>query len=134
MNTKSLSSRQVRWVQKLSHYPFQINYRQDMANETTNVLSQYPQWSVEEEETLRAENVKILHYLHSSLINASLSSLALSEPNISEPNLALLYQVLICGTHVLPQLNQFLDFLWSDTAQDGLSASIGYMNLRLPKL
>ena len=27
MDTKSLSSRQVRWAQELSHYHFQIDYR-----------------------------------------------------------------------------------------------------------
>ena len=103
MNTKSLSSRQVRWAQELSRYHFQIDYCQGKANGAANALSQYPQRSAEEEETLRAENVKILHHLQSSLTNASLSSLSTSV------ELSPLYQVLIYGTHVLPQLRQFWD-------------------------
>ena len=41
MQTKSLSSRQVRWAQKLSCYHFQIDYCQGKANKAANVLSQY---------------------------------------------------------------------------------------------
>ena len=61
MDTKSLTSRQVRWAQELSHYYFRIDYRQGKANEAADTLSWYPQQSVEEENTLRAENVKILY-------------------------------------------------------------------------
>lgn len=39
MNTKSLSSRQVYWAQKLSKYLFRIDYHQKKANRTTNALS-----------------------------------------------------------------------------------------------
>ena len=39
METKSLSSRQVRWAQKLSCYHFQIDYRQGKANGAADALS-----------------------------------------------------------------------------------------------
>ena len=129
MDTKSLSSKQVRWAQKLFCYHFQIDYCQGKANEAADTLFQYPQRSVEEEKTLRAENVKILHHLQSLLTNTSLSSLT-----VSKPNLSLLHQVLVCRTHVLPQLHHFWTSLQSDIAWNGLYASIGDMNLRLPKL
>ena len=111
MNTKSLSSRQVRWAQKLSRYHFRIDYRQGKTNRAANALSWYPQRSAEEEKTLRVENVKILHRLQSLLTNASFSSLTLSEPNLSP-----LHQILVCETHVFLQLNQFWDSLQSDMA------------------
>ena len=38
MDIKSLSSRQVRWAQKLSRYYFQIDYCQGNANGATNLL------------------------------------------------------------------------------------------------
>ena len=98
MNTKSLSSRQICWAQELSRYHFRIDYRQGKANGAADALSRYPQRSAEEEETLRDENVKILHRLQSSLTNASLSSLSTSV------ELSPLHQILICGTYVLPQL------------------------------
>ena len=41
MDTKNLSSRQVCWAQELSHYYFQINYRQGKENATADVLSCY---------------------------------------------------------------------------------------------
>ena len=104
METKSLSSRQVRWAQELSCYHFRIDYRQGKANGAADALSRYPQQSAEEEETLRAENVKILHRLQSSLTNASLLGIMLFEPSP-------LYHVLICGTHVLPKLRQFWNSL-----------------------
>ena len=72
METKNLSSRQVRWAQELSRYHFQIDYCQSKANGAANALSRYPQRNAEEEDALRAENVKILHCLQSSLSNASL--------------------------------------------------------------
>ncbi len=61
MDTKSLSSRQVRWAQELSRYHFRIDYQQGKANGAADTLSRYPQQSAEEEETLQAENTKILH-------------------------------------------------------------------------
>ncbi len=63
MDTKILSSRQVRWAQKLSRYHFRIDYRQGKVNGAADALSQYPQRSAQEEETLQAENTKILHRL-----------------------------------------------------------------------
>ena len=96
MNTKSLSSRQVRWVQELSRYHFQIDYRQSKANGTANALSRFPQKSQDEKKKLRAENTQILHCLQSSLTNASLSGLNTSV------ELSPLHQVLICGTSILP--------------------------------
>ena len=71
MDMKSLSSKQVCWVQKLSRYYFQINYYQGKANGATDALSQYLQWGVEEEKTLNAKNVKILHRLQSLLARIS---------------------------------------------------------------
>ena len=55
IETKSLSSTQVRWAQELSRYHFRIEYRQGKANGAADALSRYPQRSAEEEETLRAE-------------------------------------------------------------------------------
>ena len=127
MDTKSLSSRQVRWAQELSRYHFRIDYRQGKANGAADALSQYPQRSTKEEETLRAENVKILHRLQSSL--AKVSGFL-----VNSSHLSLLHQVLICGTHVFPELNQFWDSLQSNIAHDGPYAGIGGMNLRLPEL
>ena len=91
IDTKSLSSRQVRWAQELSCYYFQIDYCQGKANGAVNALFQYPQRSGEEEKTLRAENIKILHYLQSVLTNTSLSGLTFSKPNFYKPNLSPLY-------------------------------------------
>ncbi len=56
MDTKSLSSRQVRWAQELSRYHFRIDYRQGKANVVVDALSRFPQRSQAEEETFRAEN------------------------------------------------------------------------------
>ena len=111
IDTKSLSSRQVRWAQELSRYHFRIDYRQGKANAAADALSRFPQRSQSEEEELRAENTQILHRLQSSLTNASLSGLSLSGHNIGSQteaaNLSPLHQVLICGTYVLPRLCQF---------------------------
>ena len=96
METKSFSSKQVCKSQELSRYHFQIDYCQGKANAAANALSWYPQQSAEEEETLRTENVKILHRLQSSLSNAGLSSLSTSTELLS------LHRVLICGMHVCP--------------------------------
>ena len=92
-------------------------------------MSRYPQRSTEEEETLRAENVKILHRLQSSLTNASLSGLSTSA------ELSSLHRVLICGTHVLPQLRQFWDTFRTELGAEGpYQVSIGAMRLRLSEL
>ena len=42
MDTKSLSSCQIRWTQTLSLYHFRINYRKAKANGATDTLSYYP--------------------------------------------------------------------------------------------
>ena len=129
MDTKSLSSRQVCWAQELSCYHFRIDYWQGKANGAAVALSRYPQQSAEEEETLQAENVKILYRLQSLLTNASLSSLSTSV------ELLPLHQVLICGTHVLSQLRQFWDTFRAELADENLyKANIGGMRLRLSEL
>ena len=63
MDTKSLSSRQVCWAQKLFYYHFQIDYCQNKAIGVADALFWYSQRSAEEKETLWVENVKILHCL-----------------------------------------------------------------------
>ena len=128
METKSLSSRQVRWAQKLSRYHFRIDYRQGKANGAADALSRYPQRSTEEEETLRAENVKILHRLQSSL--AKVSGLSVNSSHLTP-----LHQVLICGTTVLPQLRQFWTNIRADIARDSpYIVNLGGMRLRLSEL
>ena len=93
MDTKNLSSRQIRWAQKLSHYHFCIDYQQGKANRAANALLQYFQQNDEEKAILQAKNTKILHQLQSSLANVSGLSL-----NV----FSLLYQIFVCGTAVLP--------------------------------
>ena len=130
MDTKSLSSRQVRWAQELSRYHFRIDYRQGKANAAADALSRFPQRSLEEEEKLRAENTQILHCLQPSLTSASLAGLSLSGSSATP-----LHQVLICGTHILPQLCQFWNTLRAELANEGpYKASIGSMRLRLQEL
>ena len=104
MDTKSLSSRQVRWAQKLSHYHFWIDYCQSKANGAADALFQYLQQSAEEEKTLRAKNVKILHCLQSLL--ARVFGLSASQPSQLSP----LRQIFICETTIFFQLRQFWDF------------------------
>ena len=129
MDTKSLSSRQVRWAQMLSRYYFRINYRQGKANGTADALSRFPQRSQDEKEKLWAENTWILYRLQSSLTNASLSGL-----NISA-KLSPLHQVLICGISILPQLRQFWTDIWSELVnKHPYKANIGGMRLWLAEL
>ena len=126
MDTKSLSSRQVRWAQELSRYHFQIDYRQGKANAAADALSRFPQRSQDEEDELRAENGRILHRLQNSLTSANLASL--SAPSH-------LHQVLICVTYVLSQLRYFWDGLRKELASENpYTASIGGMRLRLYEL
>ena len=101
MDTKSLSSRQVWWAQELFRYHFRIDYCQGKANGAADVLSRFSQQSKAEENELKAENTRIFHKLQSSLTSPSL--LGRSTPT----ELLLLHQILIYGTHVLPQLRQF---------------------------
>ena len=126
METKSLSSRQVRWAQKLSRYHFRIYYCQEKANGAADALFRYPQRSTEEEETLRSENVKILHRLQSSLAKVF---------GLSTSQLSPLLQIFICGTTVFPQLNQFWNSLQGEIALDSpYIANIRGMRLRLSEL
>ncbi len=105
MDTKNLSSRQVRWAQELSRYHFRIDYRQGKANAAADALSHFPQRSQAEEKTLRDENSQILHRLQTSLTKANIASLSLLGHQAAD--LSPLHQVLICETDVLPQLCQF---------------------------
>ena len=126
MDTKSLSSRQVHWAQKLFRYHFRIDYWQGKANGAADALSQYPQQNAEEEAILWAENTKILYRLQSSLANVSGLFLDVSSP---------LHQILVCGIAVLPQLEQFWNSFQSKIANEGpYNVSIRAMRLRLPDL
>ena len=128
IETKSLSSRQVCWAQELFCYHFRIEYHYGKANGPVDALSWYLQQNAEEEETLRTKNIKILHRLQ-SLLARVLGLLANSS------QLSLLYQVLICGTTVRPQLHQFWDSLRDEIARDSLYfTNIGGMRLQLLKL
>ena len=106
INTKSLSSKQVRWAQELSRYYFQINYCQGKANTAADALSRFPQKSQDEKDELQAKNSQIFHCLQNLLTNTSLAGLSLLS---SLP--LYLHQVLIYGTYVLPQLCYFWDGL-----------------------
>lgn len=129
MDTKSLSSSQVRLAQELFRYHFRINYCQGKANEAADALSCFSQRSSKEEKVLQAKNTKILHRLQSSLVNASLSGLSL------HPDLLPHHQVLICGTYVLAQLRHFWNSLRGKLANERLYiASIRSMRLRLSEL
>ena len=67
--------------------------------------------------------------MQTSLTRASLSGLSTSA------ELSMLYQVLICGTHVLPQLRQFWETFQTELANESLyKASIGAIRLKLAKL
>ena len=63
MDTKSLSSRQVRWAQELFWYYFWIDYYQDKANAAADALSRFLQRSQDEEDELQAGNSQIFHCL-----------------------------------------------------------------------
>ena len=136
MDTKSLSSHQVQWAQELSRYYFQINYRQGKANKAADALSRFSQRSLDEEEKLWAENTQIFHCLQFSLTKVSLSGFSLSGPSLgSEPNLLSLHRVVICGTHLLPQLHHFSGTFWTELADESpYTASIGRIRLRLAEL
>ena len=138
MDTKSLSSHQVRWAQELSRYHFRIDYRQGKANGAADALSRFPQRSLDEKEKLRAENTQILHCLQSSLTRASLSGLSLlglSFGSDSKPDLSPLHRIFICGTYVLPQLRQFWETFRTELAnKEPYKVNISGMRLRLAKL
>ena len=131
MDTKSLSSRQVWWAQKLSKYHFQIDYCQGKANRAANALSCFPQQNQAKEDELRAENTRIFHKLQSSLTSASLSVFSIG----SKANMSPLYHVFIYRTHVLPQLHQFWNELWAKPADEAsYKISISEIRLRLAEL
>lgn len=71
VNTKSLSSQQVYWTQKLSQYYFWIEYYQSKTNRSTNIFFRYLQQNVKEEVNLRAKNTKILPWLQSFFAKVS---------------------------------------------------------------
>ena len=52
MNTKSLSSGEVRWVQEIFWYHFQIDYHQGKGNAADYALLRFPQRSQSEEQEL----------------------------------------------------------------------------------
>ena len=99
INTKSLSLKQVRWVQKPLKHHFRIDYCQSKANGAADALFCFLQRNKNKEEKLWAENTQIFHWLQSSLTNASLSGL-----NVTSSILLPCHQILICETHALSQL------------------------------
>ena len=134
MDTKSLSSWQVRWAKELSKDHFRIDYRQKKANASADALSRFLHRSQAEEKTLRAENSEILHRLQSSLINWILAGLSLSG-HTAVTNFFPLHQVLICGPYVLPLICQFWKRLRGELASEGAyQASVGSICLRLPEI
>ena len=110
INTKNLSSRQVRWVQELSWYHFRIDYWQSKANGAADTLSCFPKRSQDEEEKVQAENTQTFPCLQFSLTSASFSGLSF-DVNF-KTYLLLLYQDLIYKTHILSQLRQFYNTFW----------------------
>lgn len=52
MDTKSLRSRHVHWIQKLSQSHFRIDYYQDKTNRVADTYSRYLKHNVKEEITL----------------------------------------------------------------------------------
>ncbi len=134
IDTKILSSRQVRWAKELSRYHFWIDYRQGKANAAADAFFRFPQRIQAEEETLRTENFQFLHRLQASLTNASLAGLSLTG-HTAGTNFSLLHQVLICRTYILPWLCQFWKRLRGELASEGsYKASGGGMRFRLPEL
>ncbi len=132
---KSLSSRQVRWAQELSRYHFRIDYCQEKANAAADTLSHFPQRSQIKDETLKNDNSQIFHHLQTSLTRANITGVSFSGLALAA-NLFPLYQVLICGTHVRPQLCQFWTQLRGQLAQEEpyQQVSIGCLRLRLLEL
>ena len=129
MDTKSLSSRQVRWAQKLFKYHFRIDYCQGKAHGAADALSRFFQRNENKKEKLWAKNTRIFYYLQFSLMNATLSGLSVSA------SLLPLHQVLICGTHALPQLCWFWKSLQIKlTNKRPYLASIGSIRLWLQEL
>ncbi len=119
MDTKSWSSWQVHWAQKLSKCLVTISSMES-----------------KEEETLRAKNTKILHQSQSLLAWVSgLNVLGMSVLGLRIEVSSFLHQVLICRIAVLPQLRQFWDDIRSQLAHKGpYTANIRAMRMRLSEL
>ena len=129
IDIKSSSSHQVRWTQKLFQYHFRINYCQKIVNGAADVLSHFPQKNQAKEDKLQTKNTRILHKLQSSLTNANLWGLSISA------ELLPLYQILICGTHVLPQIWQFWNMLQAKFGDKSpYQVSISVMHLKFWEL
>ena len=132
MDTKSLSSRQVRWAQKHSQYYSWIDHGQSNVNAAADTLSRFFQKSQNGEDKIRAENGQIFYCLQNSLINACLAGLIFFSLS-SLPTY--LHQVFICGTYVLLELKEFWSIFRSELSSKGsYTASFGNMRLRLYKL
>ena len=128
MDTKNLSSRQIRWAQELSCYYICINYYQGKANKATDALFRYPQQSQSKEKILHTENTRIFQHLQSLLINACASSTL-------PAYVASLKHVIICKTHALPDICQsWKTFCQELAAKCPYQASIRGMKLRLLEL
>ena len=114
MDTKSLSSRQVRWAQRLSWYHFYIDYQHRKANVAADALFSFPYRSKDEEAALKAENSQILYRLQTSLTKASLVGLSFSSLEARPTNrLSSPHQVLIFGSHVLPRFCSSGTNIWA---------------------
>ena len=106
IDTKSLSSRQVRWAQEFSQYYFWIDHRHGIVNAAADAISKFSQKSHDEKDEIRAENGQIFHRLQNSLTNANLAELSFSSSLPSH-----LHQILIYRGYVLLQLRHFWDCL-----------------------
>ncbi len=99
-----------------------LSFRQGKANGAADALSRCPQRSAEKEETLQAENTKILHRLQSSLARVSglnVSGLETDVPSPAAPR-----------AHLLPRLCQF----WNNPRNEPANKSpyqVEGMSLRL---
>lgn len=125
IDTKSLSFREVRWAQELSWYNFQIDYHQVKANQVADAFSKFFQSSLEEEETVKAENVKILHRLQSSLAFIIVSNLKAN----------FLYYVIVCRIHVLSQIVNYWNMFQVELVEETFyKVNISLFRLCLPKL
>ena len=108
-----------------------MDYCQGKANGAVDVFFCFFQRSQAEENELRTENIWILHKLQCLLTNASLSGLSIG----FEATISPFHCVLICGTHVLPQLCQFWNAFQAELSDEApYKARIGGMRLRLAEL
>lgn len=132
LDTKSLSSCQIWWAQKLSFYYFWFNYYQKKANKAANALFQFSQRFTNKKIALRVENIQILYHLQFSLTKASLSDFSLSN---HDSGLFSLYLVFIWGTHGFPWLRQFSNKLQTRLiSKKPYKVNIDRMRLGLIKL